>query len=245
MMQPGTDARERGEHGEGLQAAGPEQRVTGDQGGPGGGESSAGAVAPGQRPELPPGQYVPRTLPVLHYGPIPAFNPQTWDLRILGATESGGETRLCWDDVAALPVSQVTADFHCVTKFSVPSIGWAGVAAAEILRRYPPDAAVTHVMIWADFGYSANIRIGDFAADNTLLATHRDDARLTPEHGYPIRLVVPTLYAWKSVKWLRAVEYLTADRRGFWEERGYHNVADPWQEQRYSYQERAGEGPPL
>jgi DMSO/TMAO reductase YedYZ molybdopterin-dependent catalytic subunit len=245
MMQPDTDARERGERGEGLRAAGPEQRVTDHQRGSGGDAYSTGSGAPGQGPALPPGQYIPRTLPVLHYGPVPAFNPQAWDLRILGATESGAEARLHWDDVEALPVSQVTADFHCVTKFTVPRIRWAGVLAAEILRRYPPAAAVTHVMIWADFGYSANIRIGDFAAEDTLLATHCDDARLTPEHGYPLRLVVPTLYAWKSVKWLRAVEYLTADRRGFWEERGYHNVADPWQEQRYSYQERAGEGPPL
>jgi DMSO/TMAO reductase YedYZ molybdopterin-dependent catalytic subunit len=245
MMQPGTDARERGERGEGLLAAEPEQRVTDDQRRPGGDGSSGGAQVSGQQPALPPGQYIPRTLPVLHYGPVPTFNPQTWDLRILGATESGAETRLHWDDVAALPVSQVTADFHCVTKFTVRGIRWAGVLAAEILSRYPPAAAVTHVMIWAEFGYSANIRIGDFAAEDTVLATHRDDAPLTPEHGYPLRLVVPSLYGWKSVKWIRAVEYLTADRRGFWEERGYHNVADPWQEQRYSYQERAGEGPPL
>jgi DMSO/TMAO reductase YedYZ molybdopterin-dependent catalytic subunit len=245
MVQPDTGARECGEREQGLLAAGPEQPVTDDQRGPGGDAASARAVASGQRPALPPGQYVPRTLPVLHYGPVPAFNPQTWDLRILGATESGTETRLRFDDVAALPVSQVTADFHCVTKFTVPGIRWAGVRAAEILRRYPPAASVTHVMIWADFGYSANVRIGDFAAEDTLLATHSGDAALTPEHGYPVRLVVPTLYAWKSVKWLRAIEYLTGDRRGFWEERGYHNVADPWQEQRYSYQERAGEGPPL
>lgn len=244
-MQPDTGAREGGERGQGLQEAGPEQRVTDDQRGPGGDGISAGGGASGRRPVLPPGQYIPRTLPVLHYGPVPAFNAQTWDLRILGATESGAEARLHWDDVAALPMSQVTADFHCVTKFTVPGIRWAGVLAVEILRRYPPAAAVTHVMIWADFGYSANIRIADFAAEDTLLATHRDGARLTPEHGYPLRLVVPTLYAWKSVKWVRAIEYLTADRRGFWEERGYHNVADPWQEQRYSYQERAGEGPPL
>jgi DMSO/TMAO reductase YedYZ molybdopterin-dependent catalytic subunit len=194
---------------------------------------------------LPPGQYVPRTLPVLHYGPVPTFNPQTWDLKIFGATEAGNEPQLRWDDVAALPVADVTADFHCVTKFTVPGIHWAGIATGEILRRFPPVASVTHVMIYADFGYSANIRISDFAADDTLLATHRDGARLTADHGYPLRLVVPSLYAWKSVKWVRAIEYLTADRRGFWEERGYHNVADPWQEQRYSYQEREGEGPPL
>ena len=244
MMQPDTDTRERGEREEGLLAAESEQ--TDDQPGAGGEDSiPAGPHVSGQQPALPPGQYVPRTLPVLHYGPVPVFNAATWDLRILGATESGAQTRLRWDDVAALPVSQVTADFHCVTKFTVRGVRWAGVLAAEILGRYPPAPAVTHVMIWAEFGYSANIRIGDFAAEDTLLATHRDDARLSPEHGYPLRLVVPSLYGWKSVKWIRAVEYLTADRRGFWEERGYHNVADPWQEQRYSYQERAGEGPPL
>jgi DMSO/TMAO reductase YedYZ molybdopterin-dependent catalytic subunit len=196
-------------------------------------------------PVLPPGQYIPRTLPVLHYGPIPAFDPATWHLRIFGATESGGETRLRWSDVAELPASELTADFHCVTKFSVPGIRWAGVPATELLRRFPPAATVTHVMIWADFGYSANVRIGDFAADTTLLATHWAGAPLTPEHGYPLRLLVPHLYAWKSVKWVRAIEYMTVDRRGFWEERGYHNTADPWREQRYSYQELDGEGPPL
>jgi DMSO/TMAO reductase YedYZ molybdopterin-dependent catalytic subunit len=196
-------------------------------------------------PVLPPGQYIPRTLPVLHYGPIPSFNPATWHLRIFGATEAVSETRLCWSDLTALPVSDVTADFHCVTKFTVPGITWAGILATEVLRRFPPAGSVTHVMIWADFGYSANVRIADFAAETTLLATHRDGVALTPEHGYPLRLVVPHLYAWKSVKWVRAIEYMTADRRGFWEERGYHNTADPWREQRYSYQELDGEGPPI
>jgi DMSO/TMAO reductase YedYZ molybdopterin-dependent catalytic subunit len=184
-------------------------------------------------------------MPVLHYGPIPTFREETWDLKIFGATESGAEPKLRWDEIAALPVSDVTADFHCVTKFTVPGVRWAGVLASELLRRYPPAAAVTHVMIWADFGYSANIRITDFAAETTLLATHSDGERLTAEHGYPLRLVVPHLYAWKSVKWIRALEYLTKDRRGFWEERGYHNTADPWRQQRYSYQETEGEGPAL
>ena len=196
-------------------------------------------------PVLPPGQYIPRTLPVLHYGPVPAFHAGTWDLRIFGETESGAEARLRWDDVAALPLSKLTADFHCVTKFTVPGVCWTGVAAAEMLDRFPPAEAVTHVMVWADFGYSANVRIGDLAAPTTLLATQIDGAPLTPEHGFPLRLVVPHLYAWKSVKWVRALEYMTADRRGFWEERGYHNIADPWREHRYSYQELDGEGPPL
>jgi len=194
---------------------------------------------------LPPGQYIPRTLPVLHYGPVPAFNQSTWDLRIFGATAAAEDTLLSWEDLRKLPVCEVIADFHCVTKFTVPAVHWAGVPALEVLRRFPPAPAVTHVMIWADFGYSANIRISDFAADPTLLATHRDGEQLAPEHGYPLRLVVPSLYAWKSVKWVRAIEYMTVDRRGFWEERGYHNTADPWREQRYSYQELEGEGPPL
>jgi DMSO/TMAO reductase YedYZ molybdopterin-dependent catalytic subunit len=196
-------------------------------------------------PVLPPGQYIPRTLPVLHYGPVPAFNPETWYLRVFGATATGEEVRLCWDDVAALPLSELTADFHCVTKFTVPGIRWAGIPATEVLERFPPAAAVTHVMIWADFGYSANVRIGDFAAQTTLLATQIDGAPLPREHGFPLRLILPHLYAWKSVKWVRALEYMTSDRRGFWEERGYHNTADPWREQRYSYQELEGEGPPL
>jgi DMSO/TMAO reductase YedYZ molybdopterin-dependent catalytic subunit len=244
MTQPDTDARDRSDGEQGQPGSGDE--ATGSPGSPAAGRADcAAAGVAGEAPALPPGQYIPRVLPVLHYGPVPTFHQETWDLRIFGATESGAAARLRWDDVAAMPVSKVTADFHCVTKFTVPGLCWEGVLATEILCRYPPAAAVTHVMIWADFGYSANIRITDFAADETMLATHRDAARLTPEHGYPLRLVVPHLYAWKSVKWVRALEYLTTDRRGFWEERGYHNTADPWREQRYSYQELNGEGPPL
>jgi DMSO/TMAO reductase YedYZ molybdopterin-dependent catalytic subunit len=194
---------------------------------------------------LPPGQSVPASWPVLHYGPVPKFRPGSWDLRVLGATASGREYRWSWAELESLPRHRIVADFHCVTKFTIPGIAWEGITAAELLRVAPPDDAVTHVMVWADFGYSANLRIADFAADDTLLATHRDGTELTPEHGYPLRLVVPSRYAWKSVKWVRAVEYLTQDRRGFWEERGYHNTADPWREQRYSYQELPGEGPPL
>jgi DMSO/TMAO reductase YedYZ molybdopterin-dependent catalytic subunit len=193
---------------------------------------------------LPPGQHVPRKLPVLHYGPVPRFDPRSWDLRICGATDSGAEHSWDWDEVSALPHVEVVADLHCVTRFTVPGNRWGGVPAAEVLRRVPPAGSVTHVMIWAAYGYSANVRIADFAADTTLLASHLNGVPLTPEHGYPLRVVVPSLYAWKSVKWVRAIEYLTRDRRGFWEERGYHNTADPWREQRYSYQEQAGDDPP-
>lgn len=194
---------------------------------------------------LPPGQYVPRGWPVLHYGPVPKFRPDGWDLRVYGATESGGEYRWTWPELQRLPRAEVTADFHCVTKFSVPDVTWAGIPASALVAAAPPAPEATHVMVWAEYGYSANLRMADFLADTTLLATHRDGQPLTPEHGFPVRAVVPHLYGWKSVKWVRAIEYLVADRRGFWEERGYHNIADPWSEQRYSYQEDPGDGPPL
>jgi DMSO/TMAO reductase YedYZ molybdopterin-dependent catalytic subunit len=230
MRQPETGARETGGGRPGSDATAACARGTGP---------------PDEVCDLPPGQYVPRKLPVLQYGPVPKFKSQSWSLRICGATDSGAECVWNWDEVSALPRCEVVADLHCVTRFTMPGNRWAGVAATEVLRAVPPADSVTHVMIWADYGYSANVRIADFAAESTLLATHHDGAPLTPEHGYPLRLVVPSLYAWKSVKWVRAIEYLTRDRRGFWEERGYHNTADPWREQRYSYQEEDGEGPPL
>lgn len=240
MSQQGTDERQSagrqpGGGGAGLQLAqAARQRAPGQD-----------PLQPGPRSrELPPGQYAPGSWPVLHYGRVPTFNQQTWDLRVLGATDSGREHRWDWAQLHGLARTRVVADFHCVTKFTIQDVVWDGIAAAEMLRAVPPASAVTHVMVWADYGYSANIRMTDFAADDTVLATHRNGAELDPEHGYPLRLVVPSLYAWKSVKWVRAIEYLTADRRGFWEERGYHNVADPWREQRYSYQEMPGEGPP-
>ncbi len=193
--------------------------------------------------ELPPGQYIPRVWPALHYGPVPRFRPETWDLRVGGVTESGTEHRWDWAGLAGLPRCRIVADLHCVTKFTIPDIAWEGIAAPDLLDAAPPGPEVTHVMVWAEFGYSANLRIADFAAATTLFATGSDGGDLTPEHGHPLRLVVPHLYGWKSVKWVRAVEYLTVDRRGFWEERGYHNTADPWREQRFSYQEQPGEGP--
>lgn len=197
------------------------------------------------RNSLPPGQYVPRDWPVLHYGPVPRFKAHSWDFWIFGATASGHDQCLNAQEFAGLPRADVVADLHCVTKFSVPDNAWWGVSAATILDVAPPHDDITHVMVWAEFGYSANMRVDDFAAEHTLFATHCDGEALTPEHGYPLRLIVSHLYAWKSVKWVRGVEYLTQDRRGFWEERGYHNIAEVWREQRYTHQEETGEGPDL
>ena len=199
-------------------------------------------MQPGETTRLPPGQYVPRGWPVLHYGPVPKFAPEKWDFKVFGAT-AGDEVTLSWEQFGALPRTDVHADFHCVTKFSVLDNEWTGVSTAEILRLAPPAPQVTHVLVWAEYGYSANMRLSDFADPRALFATHRGGEPLTPDHGFPVRLIVPHLYAWKGPKWARGVEYLERDRRGFWEERGYHNVADPWTEQRYSYQEEPGEGP--
>jgi len=194
---------------------------------------------------LPPGQHVQAAMPVLHYGPVPAFDPATWDLQAYGETESGQARCWDWESFGALPRQEIIADFHCVTKFTILGVTWSGVAAADLLRAVPPSPSATHVMVWAHFGYGANLPLDVFGAPDTLLATHRDGRELGPEQGRPIRLVVPSRYGWKSVKWVRAIEYLAGDRRGFWEERGYHNNADPWQEQRYSYQELPGDGPEL
>jgi DMSO/TMAO reductase YedYZ molybdopterin-dependent catalytic subunit len=200
--------------------------------------------AAGLAPErLPPGQYVPRGWPVLHYGRVPGFDPATWDLQVFGATAEGVSRTWDWPGFGALPRTEVAADFHCVTKFSVLDNHWTGVSTSVLLDAVPPSPAVRHVMVWAEYGYGANLRLEDFADERALFVTHRDGQPLTAEHGAPLRLVVPHLYAWKGPKWVRGVEYLVEDRRGFWEERGYHNRADPWREQRYSYQEDPGDGP--
>ena len=195
---------------------------------------------------LPPGQRLQRGgWPVLHYGPVPRFKPDTWDFTVTGATADGDVASWSYPEFAGLPTVDVTADFHCVTRFSMMNTTWSGVPASAVVDQAPPAPGVTHVTVWAEYGYSANLRIEDLLQDGVLFATHHEGEPLTPEHGFPLRLVVPHLYAWKGPKWARGIEYLTEDRRGFWEERGYHNIGDPWREQRYSYQEEPGDGPPL
>jgi DMSO/TMAO reductase YedYZ molybdopterin-dependent catalytic subunit len=234
MRQPDAFAR-------GLDATGASRQKPG----------SAGWVPAPARPadcgqeRVPPGQHLQASMPVMHYGPVPVFNASKWNLRISGATEDGQPQCLDWDTFAALPRREILADFHCVTKFTILGITWSGVAVADLLARIRPAQTATHVMVWANYGYGANLPLEAFGAPDTLLATHREGHELKPDQGHPIRLVVPSRYGWKSVKWVREIEYLAGDRRGFWEERGYHNNADPWREQRYSYQEQPGEGPEL
>ena len=186
---------------------------------------------------LPPSQRPSRGWPVVHTARSRDCDPGPGTCGCSERPPPVGRTLLDAEAFAALPHTTSSSDLHCVTKWTLRDVEWAGVAAAELLRVAPPADDVKHVMVWAEYGYSANLPLTAFAAPDTLLATHADGEPLSRDHGFPLRLVCPSLYAWKSAKWVRAVEYLVEDRRGFWEERGYHNRADPWQDERYAYQE--------
>jgi DMSO/TMAO reductase YedYZ molybdopterin-dependent catalytic subunit len=180
---------------------------------------------------LPPGQVATLKWPVLHYGAVPRFDPKHWDLRVSGLVDQ--PLRWTWEEFNKLPRIHVTSDFHCVTRWSRFDNLWEGVGFRELLSRVKPKPEATHVLVHAEQGFTANVPLPDLDRDNVLLATHHDGQPLTPEHGYPLRLIVPHLYAWKSVKWVRALEFLDRDVAGFWEQNGYHMYGDPWKEQRF------------
>jgi DMSO/TMAO reductase YedYZ molybdopterin-dependent catalytic subunit len=186
---------------------------------------------------LPPGQRPAPALKPLHYGRVPPFRPESWQLTIHGLTADGEKHSVGLEEFADLPTTKVAGDLHCVARWTVVDNVWEGVAARTLLDRFPPADEVTHVLAWAEFGYCATLRLEDLASPRAILATHLNGEVLTAEHGYPVRLVVPHLYAYKGPKWLRGLEYLSAPVRGFWEDRGYHLVGDAWREERYSYQE--------
>lgn len=184
---------------------------------------------------IPPGQYVTDKWPVLTYGRTPEVDTAKWSLRIYGQVAE--ERSWTWRQMKALPRFRVTADFHCVTRFSTLDNGWEGVATTELLRhvRVLPDAA--YVLVHCYGGYTTNLPLEDLLSGRALIADTHGGRPLTVEHGGPARLVVPHLYAWKSAKWVHALELLDADERGFWEENGYHTYGDPWREERFSSQE--------
>jgi DMSO/TMAO reductase YedYZ molybdopterin-dependent catalytic subunit len=180
---------------------------------------------------LPPGQVATLKWPVLHEGSVPSFDPARWDFRISGLVEQ--PVRLSWDEFNRLPKSTVTSDFHCVTRWSRFDNRWEGVLFRDVLKlvRLRPGAA--YVLVHAEQDYTANVPLADLDRDNVLFATHHDGQPLPPEHGYPLRLIVPHLYAWKSVKWVRGLEFGDRDLPGFWEQNGYHMYGDPFREQRF------------
>ena len=180
---------------------------------------------------LPPGQSLTLKWPVLHYGSIPRFDPETWSFRVYGLVQS--PLTLTWKEFNALPKTQRSSDFHCVTRWSRFDNRWDGVAFRELLARVDPKPEAANVLVHAEQGFTANVRLADLDREEVLLATHHDGETLTAEHGYPLRLIVPHLYAWKSVKWVRGLEFLDRDAPGFWEQNGYHMRGDPWKEQRF------------
>jgi DMSO/TMAO reductase YedYZ molybdopterin-dependent catalytic subunit len=181
---------------------------------------------------LPPGQSLTIKWPVLHAGGVPRLDEAKWDFRIDGMVEE--PLRLTWQEFRGLPQVQVTSDFHCVTRWSRLDNRWKGVLFTEVLKRVKLRAGAEHVLLLAEEGYTANVPLQDLERPDVLFAFEHDGEPLPAEHGGPLRLVVPQLYAWKSVKWVRGFTLLDHDELGFWERNGYHAYGDPWKEQRYS-----------
>ncbi|HZW03624.1 MAG TPA: sulfite oxidase-like oxidoreductase [Anaerolineaceae bacterium] len=192
---------------------------------------------------LPPGQAPTNKFPVLHYGPVPKFDPATWDFRVWGEVET--PLRLTWEEFNQLPRSTVTMDIHCVTRWSKFDTQWEGVAVRTLVEQglVKPLPSARHVLQHAEYGFTVNVPLEVVLQENFLLATHYDGAPISPDHGYPLRGVVGAIpqaedlkvpYLWKGAKWLRGLEFLAQDKLGFWEQAGYHNEADVWKEQRFA-----------
>jgi DMSO/TMAO reductase YedYZ molybdopterin-dependent catalytic subunit len=180
---------------------------------------------------VPPGQVLTAKWPVLHYGSVPAVDLQQWTFRIFGLVKA--ERTLTWPQFLSLPTVTRTADFHCVTGWSRLENHWEGVATREVLKLVEVDPRAQFVTVYGLNDFSANLPLPEFLDDDALFAYKHDGQDLTPEHGGPLRLVVPKLYAWKSAKWVTGIELLAEDRPGFWERYGYHMHGDPWKEERY------------
>ena len=181
---------------------------------------------------IPPGQYKTDKFPVLHYGSVPRTELAAWDFRVYGEVDS--PLTLTWTQFRELPRKTVATDIHCVTRWSKLDTRWEGVAIQTILEMAGVRPDATHVVSHAEQGYTANLPLSVLDDDDVLLADTFDGRPLEPEHGYPLRLVVPKKYFWKSSKWIRGLEFLDHDLLGFWERYGYSNGADPWQEERFS-----------
>lgn len=191
---------------------------------------------------LPPGQSLTLKFPVLHYGPVPPFSPATWDFRVWG--EVVEERSWNWEEFNKLPRAKLHMDIHCVTRWSKVDTEWEGVSVKTLVDEgfIKPKPTATHVMQHAEYGFTVNLPIEVIMQDNFLMATHFNGEPLTADHGFPLRGVVgyipgredlDTPYFWKGAKWLRSLEFMHKDRKGFWEQSGYHNRANIWEEERF------------
>jgi DMSO/TMAO reductase YedYZ molybdopterin-dependent catalytic subunit len=181
---------------------------------------------------LPPGQKVVGHWPVLTYAATPQIDLDKWRLRIYGAVQR--EAELTWEQLRALPTAAVTCDIHCVTSWSRMDNHFEGVLLRDLLGRFPPLPSAKSAMVHCYGGYRTNVPLADLMREDALLAYKHDGKDLTPAHGWPLRLVIPHLYFWKSAKWVRALEFMEKEQPGFWEVHGYHMRGDPWKEERYS-----------
>lgn len=186
---------------------------------------------------LPPGQYSTRRFPVLHVGDVPDADLSAWTLRVFGAVETPLE--LSWGELLDLGSIDMTVDIHCVTKWSKFDTVWQGIALDRVLDAAGVRSEATHLIEHAEHGYTTNVPLDavrgvDAGGRPSAMLAHTFDGHpLEPDHGFPMRLVVPALYFWKSAKWLRGLELSVGDRPGFWERNGYHNIGDPWREERF------------
>jgi DMSO/TMAO reductase YedYZ molybdopterin-dependent catalytic subunit len=181
---------------------------------------------------LPSGQSLTLKFPVLTYGPNPKFDPKAWDLRVFGEVQQ--EMKWTWDEFMALPMTTITCDIHCVTRWSKFDTSWTGVRFSDLVNLFGVTENAKHVIAHCDYGYTTNVPLEDMMRDNVLLAPIFEGEPLEPDHGGPLRTLVPHLYFWKSAKFVRALEFSATDKPGFWEKSGYHNYGDPFKEERYS-----------
>ncbi len=181
---------------------------------------------------LPPGQKLTDGWPVLHYGNVPSIDIATWKFSIVGLVEQ--DAHFTWDEFLALPQSTLRSDIHCVTHWSKFDNEWTGVRFTDLMQRVKVKPSAKYVMVHCHGGYTTNIALQELLDDDVLFAHQHDGEPLSIEHGWPLRLVIPKLYFWKSAKWVRGLVFMDSDKPGFWEMYGYHIHGDPWKEERYS-----------
>ena len=188
--------------------------------------------AENQDQRVPPGQFVTNRFPVLHYGNTPYYATlDHWTMRVFGLVQK--ELSFSWADILALPTKSQTVDIHCVTRWSKLDTTWTGIAWRDFMQLVDVRPEATHLMAHCEGNFTTNIALDVLDDDDTMLAYLYDGKPLEPDHGYPLRLLVPKKYFWKSAKWLRGLEFMVGDKPGFWEEAGYHMECDPWREERF------------
>lgn len=179
---------------------------------------------------IPPGQYLASGFPVLTYGSTPTVTTDQWELKILGLATL---QTLTWQQMMDMPQSDFTADFHCVTRWSKLDVKWTGIKVTDVMQQIQVQDDAKYVMLHCYGGYTTNLNLDDFVRDENFFAHTLFGDPLPPDHGGPMRVVVPHLYAWKSAKWIQGLEFLAEEKMGFWEQNGYHRRGEPWAEERY------------